>query len=99
MPDDYIKRSDALEVTFTLDDEIDIDGARRFINAIPAADVAPVKHGRWVEETDRYNHWHCSECGYVIGVMKMDSRYCLKCGAKMQKEEDDGRQYSRRTEI
>ena len=36
------------------------------IKSIPAADVAPVRHGRWIEheETpdDAYRHHKCSEC-------------------------------------
>ena len=40
-------------------------------------------HGEWVEETDRYHRWHCSHCGYVIGILKMDSNYCPRCGAIM----------------
>lgn len=47
------------------------------------------KHGEWVEEPDRRFHWHCSECGYVIGVVKMDCNYCPKCGARMDGEEDE----------
>ena len=41
--------------------------------------------GRWVKEKGRRNHWHCSKCKYVIGVMKMDAKYCPQCGAKMEK--------------
>ena len=55
------------------------------IDLCPAADVEPVRHGRWIVEEDRYNHWHCSECGYVIGVMKMDALYCPRCGAKLDR--------------
>ena len=43
-------------------DAIDI----KDVDAIPAADVAPVRHGRWIkhEETleDAYWHHKCSEC-------------------------------------
>lgn len=45
--------------------------------------IDTVKHGEWVEELDRRFHWHCSECGYVIGVIKMDCNYCPNCGTKM----------------
>ena len=50
---------------------------------IPAANVRPVKRGEWIPETDRHYHWHCSECGYVIGAIRMDADFCLKCGADM----------------
>ena len=42
----------------------------------------------WVLEPDRYFHWHCSGCGYVIGAMKMDCKFCPNCGGKV--EEIDG---------
>lgn len=47
----------------------------------PAADVAPVVHGRWIEMAD---HATCSACGcacYAGSAMGYD--YCPNCGAKM----------------
>lgn len=61
----------------------------RFYRDCPLPDAVPARRGRWIPEADRYNHWHCSECGYVIGVMKMDSLFCLKCGADMEGREND----------
>lgn len=57
---------------------------------IPAADVAPVKHGHWVSEYDcGYITPHCSECG-EIALTKEEtsydyvySSYCPNCGAKL----------------
>ena len=55
---------------------------------LPAADVAPVRHGRWVH-TDLASHWHgkdeCSECIYHEQDRSDLSsfRYCPNCGAKM----------------
>ncbi len=43
----------------------------------------------WVPEPDRRNHWHCSKCGYVIGILKVDAKYCLNCGCKMREGEDN----------
>ena len=44
----------------------DLDTATTFVNNIPDADVAPVRHGRWIEheETPEDAYWHhkCSEC-------------------------------------
>lgn len=55
---------------------------KELINAIPAADVAPVVHGRWV----RKNEWTfvCPNCDYV-DAYPFDDRYnyCPNCGAKM----------------
>ena len=57
---------------------------------IPAADVAPVVHGRWVygEDVDI----QCSVCGadaFTEGdYRQVKSRYCPNCGAKMDLTED-----------
>ena len=60
---------------------------------LPAADVAPVLHGRWIEYTkviipEPYNKWEqawkCSECGFDDGFVAYN--YCPNCGAKMDGE-------------
>lgn len=51
----------------------------------PAADVAPVVHGKWIEDHD---YLKCPECGVMV---KWDFtffdignwNYCPNCGAKM----------------
>ena len=54
------------------------------LNAVPNADVAPVRHGRW----ERYgkNLGECSECGEIVSVQ---SNYCPNCGAKMDGGDSD----------
>ena len=37
----------------------------------------------WVEEPDRVNHWHCSNCGCVVGLARAAYKYCYNCGAKI----------------
>ena len=62
---------------------------------IPAADVEPVRHGRWVDYMVR--DWRCSECGQkIIKVRNVDGycyndkpNYCPNCGAKMDLEEEN----------
>lgn len=56
------------------------------IDVIPAADVAPVVHGRWrLVCVFGFNDCYiCSECGKIA---MNDSNYCPNCGAKMDKEE------------
>ena len=50
---------------------------------IPAADVAPVKHGHWVKEkTDVLIHWHCSVCKNCYYLEEPNANYCPNCGAK-----------------
>ena len=64
------------------------------VNEIPAADVAPVVHGHWVDECK------CSACGEMsYEEAKSDetdpncyyvlSDYCPNCGARMGEVEDD----------
>ena len=57
---------------------------KELINAIPAADVAPVVHGRWVTH---YRSGTPAAEGYVSTCCDMwnkrKSPYCPNCGAKM----------------
>lgn len=57
--------------------------------SIPAADVAPVVHGRWVDGK-------CSNCGVDIPtddlrdvIFESDCHFCYSCGAKMDGGECD----------
>ena len=59
------------------------------IRAIPAADVVPVVHGRWLPIVSYNNTYKCSECGRLLvdiaDGLKMVAKhypYC-HCGAKM----------------
>ena len=50
---------------------------------IPAADVAPVKHGHWVKEKPGVLiHWHCSVCKNCYYLDEPNANYCPNCGAK-----------------
>lgn len=56
---------------------------RHVLTAAPAADVAPVVHGRWVDGK-------CSNCGVDIptddahdAIFENECRFCYYCGAKM----------------
>ena len=66
---------------------------------IPAADVAPVRHGRWIEDERTYpgpglKNNLCSACGEVAGAWKEGLEpgrkwaYCPNCGARMDQEEE-----------
>lgn len=59
------------------------------IMELPAADVAPVRHGRWKYNTD-FQVWNCSECGEnphkgtgVVVVEENLPAYCPHCGVRM----------------
>lgn len=62
---------------------------KRKIEAIPAADVAPVVHGRWVLTRTSFTqaHYECSICG---NIDQRKQKYCGGCGALMDKEATDG---------
>jgi hypothetical protein len=59
----------------------------------PAADVQPVRHGRWIPQGDYM--WLCSNCKENIIYSEHESdriekqRYCCKCGARMDAEPDE----------
>lgn len=65
--------------------------------AIPAADVAPVRHGRWIDLGDDYwergrtsTRYKCSECGRRAGQKQAKLyHYCPNCGAKMEVDHED----------
>lgn len=56
---------------------------RSIIQRAPAADVAPVVHGRWLCG-DYYDIGDvCSECDLDSQMTHPSYRYCPNCGAKM----------------
>ena len=92
--DEYIKREDLLEL-YRIDDpvlnengHVPLPVIRQNIMDIPAADVAPVRHGRWVdaypdiEPNPMFMYGICSECEFEQGISKY-LNYCPNCGAKM----------------
>lgn len=57
---------------------------------ITAADVAPVRHGRW--ENRQGGFWGvatCSVCGEKFPTGEIGLNYCPNCGAKMDGEDGD----------
>lgn len=74
---------------------VDVVGSA--IYKLPAADVAPVKHGHWVYNQNGHDWglgaWECSLCHSVNNNLPIDkrfspyvyagSKYCPNCGAKM----------------
>lgn len=51
---------------------------QRYVKRAPAADVAPVAHGRRVD----YGGFYC-RCSQCEGTLPVCSNYCPNCGAKM----------------
>lgn len=56
------------------------------ISNLPAADVAPVRHGRLV--STGYDELYCEfgDCTICGADNPISSRYCRQCGAKMDLE-------------
>ena len=57
---------------------------------IPAADVAPVVHGRWNPTQSPFMNEcvDCSICGYRT-CWGINHKFCPNCGAKMNLEEEE----------
>jgi len=58
------------------------DWIRNNIQKIPAADVAPVRHGRWISMSEFAQLWKCSVCGKL--TRRNAPAYCPNCGAKVE---------------
>ena len=85
MADEYILRSiaiaklTALEVTNLF---ATIADAKRVLEDMDAADVAPVAHGKWGDNGIAGSILvKCSVCGFDCGANSFS--YCPNCGAKM----------------
>lgn len=77
---EYIERAD---IKALLERYGATDDAMALIDTIPAADVAEVKHGRWIKH--KYFD-ECSEC-YTMVILRYN--YCPNCGARMDIKEEN----------
>ena len=103
---EYIERQAAIDLFYPVDPENDgsdgctvvyktenytSDEIEAVISGLPAADVAPVRHGRWEKavesklDTHTGEYWeeeyyNCLKCDYASD---RKSPYCPNCGAKM----------------
>ena len=81
---EYIKREAAIAWFMPYahaGESIDADVVISDIKGMKAADVVPVRKGRW--ESDGLSSLKCSDCGY-LDDMKMYHRYCPDCGCFMR---------------
>ena len=81
---EYIERAELYEAMNSQDCEYSLIDALALIEEFSAADVAPVRHGRW-SWNSHHCKWECSECGGMEG--ECESPVCKWCGARMDKEE------------
>ena len=97
MPEKYIKASDCEKYFYEHLDDVHIAGAMNAIDEMPAADVAPVRHGHWIAEANwtlgdyYYTCSICREDFYMIVGTPSDNnyKYCPHCGARMDEKECD----------
>ena len=88
---DYIERKTVFNALSVFNDRVHgnehflngIETAKEIVDKTLSADVAPVVHGKWV------NDIQCSNCGWymeddvTISPMMVFFDYCPHCGAKM----------------
>lgn len=91
---DYISREAAMEIVKRTSG--DYAAAFSEIRKLPAADVEPVRHGKWIIVEDEYfSYAKCPACGDEFTFWDGDcaiTNYCPNCGAKMDLEDDNGNQ-------
>ena len=90
MPKKYIELEAAIELfEQAFDNNWEVSGTLDRLRAIPAADVAPVRRGRWIKDGED-GPVYCSECGEEHEWGDYRATYCDTCGAKMNGGQDDG---------
>lgn len=103
----YIRKMAMFEMAYTMETETDAAVVLRMIDDAPAADVAPVVHGRWEwfdEDTgtpltgyEREWDWRCSRCKHELPDDYDDPDYrpmldyCPNCGARMDGGDNDAK--------
>ena len=86
---EYIKREAVIDLITRRYENPEI--CTQEINSIPAADVAPVVHGRWIHSryddcSEQFELVKCSQCNheaYAMAFYVRGGNYCPACGAKM----------------
>ena len=91
MADEYIKRSELLELAreYYTNEQREEAVPVKVIKNIPSASVAPVKHGKWENQSpvfcwNKYGVYQtaykCSVCGEMTPI---DYNICPWCGSRM----------------
>ena len=73
-----------------IDGDALIEKFNEAVEEMPTADVAPVVHGRWIEQ-EKYTFgvmYDCSICGDRILDNGHSWNYCPNCGARMDGDDD-----------
>jgi len=70
--------------------------AEEELQKIQAADVDPVRHGRWADNREHDGGWICTACGEEVTICSCgkdktwEFPYCPNCGAAMYGDDSDG---------
>ena len=80
---DYIERESAVAFAYNCGAEY-VANRLSNKNAFPAANVTPVRNGRW--EKHGKHDWRCSECKIIVPYSYTGFHYCHNCGADMRKK-------------
>ena len=93
--DNYFSSKDILDKAIGTDAYFQI---KSILFSLKAADVAEVRHGRWIgieydgyaDGCPVYDLWECSECGEEVrGEDVPDTHpWCHACGTRMDKEDE-----------
>lgn len=92
---DYIDREKIFSIWRSMPAPASVTSLAAAISQTPAADVAEVRHGRWLT-TDAYpHHLYCSVCYKTyaknakwVNELDLPTNYCPNCGARMDKEDE-----------
>ena len=86
--DNYFKASDILDKAIGTDAYFPI---KSILLGTKTADVAPVRHGRWIKPVPGDGEPYCSECHteqpWFYGYGYYEPDYCPACGARMDGKE------------
>ena len=93
---EYIKREEAINLLWLYADESCASIVSDF-ESLPAADVAEVRHGRWLDKgwdgdfswqiDGRGSCWRVYECSECQCKTSAKTDYCPNCGTRMDKKE------------
>lgn len=90
MTGDLISRTALIDSLYEHEFQIycPLDDVSTVIDAEPAVDAEPVRHGEWIYQDDDIMPWQtCSLCR--CESFDLDgARYCPYCGAKMDLEDE-----------
>ena len=84
--DEYIKKEAAIRALLNDSPEqvsYSRENAADCIRYMDAADVAPVRHGKWLHRKNGVAY--CSKC--EVDTVEDETNYCPNCGATMELED------------